>query len=286
MIVAVKLPDGLSDPSLVSTLQHPRVGRILLFDPTNELTPFGEISGNLQANYGLLINSTGSELMRLPQQASSMNSIQRNAKLTLDSTGLLKGEVEELRLGDRAWAERQAQLAMTRKEDRIKPIESILSGSLSSFRITKASIVNLRETAQPFGFNYSFEADRYAKNTGSLLILRPRVFGLKQEVFLETKEPRRFPVEFEGPLRDSDSFEITIPAGYKLDDLPPPVDAEYSFGSYHSKTELKGSVIRYTRTFEVKELSVPVEKTEEVRTFYRTIAGDERSTVVLEAEAK
>jgi hypothetical protein len=96
--------------------------------------------------------------MRLPQQASSMNSIQRNAKLTLDSTGLLKGEVEELRLGDRAWAERQAQLAMTRKEDRIKPIESILSGSLSSFRITKASIVHLRETAQPFGFNYSFEA--------------------------------------------------------------------------------------------------------------------------------
>ncbi|MEY2413265.1 MAG: hypothetical protein QOD84_1871, partial [Acidobacteriaceae bacterium] len=38
VIVAVKLPDGLSDPSLVSTLQDTRLGRILLFDPTNDLT--------------------------------------------------------------------------------------------------------------------------------------------------------------------------------------------------------------------------------------------------------
>src|SRR6202040_2480637 len=95
------------------------------------------------------------------------------------------------------------------------------------------------------------------------------------------KEPRLFPIEFEGPLQDTDSFEITLPPGYEVDDLPPPVDADFGFASYRSKTEVKGNVIGYTRTFEVKELSVPVSKAEELRKFYRIIAGDERNTVVL-----
>ena len=43
---------------------------------------------------------------------------------------------------------------------------------------------------------------------------------------METKEPRKFPVEFDGPVLDTDTFEITLPAGYAVDDLPPPVDAD------------------------------------------------------------
>jgi hypothetical protein len=66
-----------------------------------------------------------------------------------------------------------------------------------------------------------------------------------------------------------------------VDDLPPAVDADFSFASYHSKTVVNGSVVDYTRTFEVKELSVPVSKAEDLRKFYRIIAGDERNTVVL-----
>jgi hypothetical protein len=103
---------------------------------------------------------------------------------------------------------------------------------------------------------------------------------------LETKEPRKFPVEFDGPSRDTDTFDITIPAGLVVDDVPPPLDADYGFASYHSKTEVKGNVIHYSRTFEVKELSVPVAKSDELKKFYRQIGGDERNTVVLKADTK
>jgi len=40
-------------------------------------------------------------------------------------------------------------------------------------------------------------------------------------------------------------------------------------------------VIRYTREFEVKQLSVPVSKAEELKKFYRIVATDERNTAVL-----
>ena len=285
-ILAVKLPDGLDDPSLVAVLQHPKLGRILFFDPTDEITPFGQIRGELQANYALLVAPDGGELTALPQQPSAMNSIERTGKLTLDDKGTLTGEIKEVRLGQRAWSERWTLRTVTKDSDRIKPIETLLSHSLSQFQITRASVLNVTANDKPFGFNYSFQSPDYAKNAGGLLLVRPRVLGSKSYGFLETKEPRRFPIEFEGPGRDTDNFEITIPEGYVVDDVPPPVDADYGFASYHSKTEVKGNVIDYQRTFEVKELSVPVSRAEELRKFYRIIASDERNTVVLKTAAK
>ncbi len=137
----------------------------------------------------------------------------------------------------------------------------------------------------PFGYDWSFNAIDYGKLAGDLLLVRPRVVGVKATGLLETKEPRRYPVEFEGPQRDTDTFEIKIPAGYVVDELPPATDVDYSFGSYHSKTEASGGAIRYTRTFEIKELSVPVTKADELKKFYRIIASDERSTAVLKPTA-
>jgi hypothetical protein len=281
VILAIRLPDDVLDPSLIAVTQHPRLGRILFFDPTNELMPFGQIGGYLRANYGLLVTPEGGELLELPQQPSAMNSVQRSGKLTLDANGMLKGDVKEVRLGDRASSERWQLRTVTKNEDRIKPIENLLAGSLSSFQIVRASLINLDRTDQPFGFNYSFESDNYAKSAGNLLLVRPRVLGSKSWGVLETKEARRFPIEFEGPSRDTDSFDIALPPGYEVDKLPPPTDADFSFGSYHSKTEASGNVLHYTRAVEIKELSVPVSKMDELKKFYRMIAADERNTAVL-----
>ena len=285
VILAIRLPDDMLDPSLIAVTQHPRLGRILFFDPTNQLMPFGQIGGYLQANYGLLVTPEGGELLELPQQPSAMNSVQRSGKLTLDANGMLKGDVKEVRLGDRASSERWQLRTVTKNEDRIKPIENLLAGSLSSFQIVRASLINLDLTDQPFGFNYSFESDNYAKSAGNLLLVRPRVLGSKSWGVLETKEARRFPIEFEGPSRDTDSFDIALPPGYEVDELPPPTDADFSFGSYHSKTEASGNVLHYTRAVEIKELSVPVSKMDELKKFYRMIAADERNTAVLKPAA-
>jgi len=71
-----------------------------------------------------------------------------------------------------------------------------------------------------------------------------------------------------------------------VDDLPPPVDVDYGYASYHAKSEVSGNVIKYNRVFEVKELSVPASKAEELKKFYRIIATDERNTVVLKPLSK
>jgi hypothetical protein len=74
--------------------------------------------------------------------------------------------------------------------------------------------------------------------------------------------------------------------GYVVDELPDPVNADYNFGSYHSKTEVSSAVIRYTRTYEIKELSVAPADAEEVKKFNRIIASDGRSVVMFKPGAK
>jgi hypothetical protein len=284
-ILAIRLPEAISDSSLVATVQRPKMGRLLFFDPTDPLTPFGQLYGALQANYGMLVTPDGGELLALPQLATSASGITRTAKLSLDERGTLKGEVHEVRVGDSAWHQRGALRNAERDADRIKPIESLMANSLGSFQLTSATVTNLKQTSLPFEYRWSFVAPAYGKTAGNLLLVRPRVIGTKSRDLLERKDPRQYPIENACPQKDTDTIEITVPAGYEVDDLPPPVNADYSFASYHSKTEVNGNTLKYTRTFEVKELSVPLSKVEDLKKLYRIIAGDERNTAVLKPVA-
>ncbi|HKW35397.1 MAG TPA: DUF3857 domain-containing protein [Candidatus Acidoferrum sp.] len=280
-ILAIKLPQDARDPSLIALFEHPKLGRILIFDPTDEWTPFGSLRGDLQANYGLLVADDGGELIKLPLLPAELSGVVRTARLALSPSGTLSGDFIEQRKGDYATQQRSYLKSVPKDADRIKFLESLISQSLPTFQITKASLVNLNQTDQPFGYQYSLVAQNYAKTAGNLLLVRPRVVGSNSSDLLETKESRKFPVEFDGPRKNSDTIEIAIPAGYEVDDLPPPVNADYSFASYHSKTEISGNTLKYTRTFEVKELSVPVSRLEDLKKLYRIIASDERNTAVL-----
>jgi hypothetical protein len=285
VILAIKLPEGTGEGDLKAVLQHKTMGRLLIFDPTDELTPFGYLRGALQANYGLLVTDSGGELIELPKLAASMNGTRRTAKLTLTPNGTLTGDVQEIRLGDHAVYQRYALRSAASDQDKVKPIESVLAESLSNYRITHASVTNMTHNDQPFGYDYSLVVDNYAKTAGNMLLVRPRVLGSSSSALLETKEARKFPVEFAGPSLDSDTFEITLPAGYEVSDLPPPIDVDYDFASYHSKTEASGNTLKYTRRLEVKQLTVPVAQMESLKKLYRIIAGDERNTAVLQQAA-
>ena len=281
VILAIHLPDSMNDPSLQSVYNDPKLGRLLIFDPTDQYTPFGDLRGELQKNFGLLVTPEGGELVSLPQMPPQSSGVTRVSKMTLDSFGTLQGDVHEIRRGDFGMQERYALKSVSKDADRIKHIETLLAQSLANFQLTKASVTNLQQNSQPFIYDYSLVSQDYAKHAGPLVVVRPHLIGSWSSDLLETKEPREFPVEFDGPQADTEDSQIALPSGYVVDDLPPPVDADYSFASYHSKTEATGNTIHFTRRMEIKELSVPVSKLDELKKFYRIIAGDERNTAVI-----
>ena len=76
-------------------------------------------------------------------------------------------------------------------------------------------------------------------------------------------------------------LDIEFPANFSVEDLPAPVTIDDGFATYTSKTEVIGHSLRYSRAFEIKQLSVPVAKTEELKQFYRLVYHDERVSAVL-----
>ncbi len=280
-VIAIRLPAGIDVSQLPATIAHKSLGALLFFDPTHPLIPLGHLPGALQANYGMLVNGSGGELVPLPQTAVALNGVSRSAQMTLDENGTLQGDVRETWSGDAAARQRFALQTAQQDVDQIKPVEAMLTDSLSTFHIARASIGNLRTPERPLIWNYTLEIPRYPRAAGDLLIIRPRVLGSLSSSLLETKEARRHPIEFYAPTRNTDVFEITVPAGYVADALPPEVKEDLGFVAYSSSTGFSNNVLRYTRTLEIRELSVPAARADQLRKFFRVIESDERNPAVL-----
>jgi hypothetical protein len=278
-IIAIRIPDSVSQTSLFATLNDPKLGRLLFFDPTNEYVPLGYLPYYLQDNYGLLVTPGGGEILSLPLLPSSTNRLLRTGKLDLSSTGKLTGEMHEIRLGGPAQTSREAYLRVTPAK-RGTILEAFLGRFLSNFTVTGASVGNLEKYDENFTIDYQLVADGYAKSAGNLLMLRPRVVGANGSSILSGK-PRKYPIEFREASQQDDDFEITLPAGYVVDELPQPVKAECAYGTYKSEVKMDGNKLHYKRTYEINDVMVPTQKLNEVRDFFHQIAVDEGSSAIL-----
>jgi transglutaminase-like putative cysteine protease len=278
VIMAIRLPGDVDTTNLYAAQPHQQLGQLLFFDPTNPLVPFGYLPSELQANYGLVVTEGGGELLELPLLGPNVNRLLRTAKLELSAAGAISGSVQEIRWGAPA-VRLRANLRDTPEAERTKYLENFLGGFLGSLVFQGFQVRNLEKNESTLILNYRFLAKDYAKRAGNLLLVRPRVLGSKREDLFEEK-PRKNPVEFETASVQSDIFEITIPPGYAVEELPPPVEIDCGALAYHSKAEVASNVLRYERQYTIKSVLVPTDRLEELKKFYRQVAADERNSAV------
>jgi hypothetical protein len=279
VILAIKLPDSVSDAGLYAMYNSPKYGRLLIFDPTNEYVPLGYLPYYEQNNYALIVGPEGGEIAQLPLGVPMSNRVLRTATMKLTPTGTLSGEVNELRSGGPAVSSRQ-QFLNAQPGDRQKVVEQFLGNSLSNFSLMGASVGNLNNYDQSLTMQYKFLATDYAQSAGDLLIVRPRVIGGQNFSALGGKK-RLYPIEFREATRQDDIYDITLPAGYVVDELPKPVDVSCAYGSYKSEVTVNGNVLRYKRTYTLTDVIVPTDHINDVRDFFRQIDADEKASAVL-----
>jgi len=283
VILAIRLPDNLTAPNLYATVNDTKLGKVLLFDPTNPYVPLGYLPPYLQDSYGLLVRPAGGDLFLMPLLPSSSNRLLRTATFTLNPAGDLTGDVQERTWGAPAEQDREMFLN-AQPAKRAELVESFLSGFLNNFTLTAASLGNLEKYDETFGLNYKFVSTGYASSAGDMLFVRPRVLGDKYTSLLELfaeKKPRKYPIEFEEATRQDDVFDISLPAGYAVDGLPKPMQADCDYATYSSETKVSDGVLHYRRTFEIRNVMVPTEKLPAIRDFLQQIAADQQSAAVL-----
>ena len=279
VIITIQLPESSMAKTFPAIYEHPKLGHLLIFDPTAELVPFGNLPYYEQNSYALVVTDNGGDYIHLPVSQPDMNELKRTAKLKLLPDGTLQGEIEEVRSGFQAHIER-AYLQDATQNDRKKMIEHFLGRAMGNFQVDKFEIINSDDIDKELILRYTFKADHYAKNAGPLLLVRPRVVDEKAGAFDSTK-PRHYSYEFPAPFLDTDSVEISLPEGFKIDELPEPAKAAFSFGQYTSKTEAEGSMLKYSREYKVAATEVPLGSIDQLRKLFLQINADEKNMAVL-----
>lgn len=279
VILAIRLPDAAVAAPMMPILRHDKLGRLLLFDPTDDSTPLGYLPPSLRASQGLLVTETDGELVRTPLAPPLANRILRIAKLSMDTAGVLKGTIEEVRYGPFATTLRESLLNLPAKQ-RQTILQSMLTKMIDGAVLTGARTSPLHEFAAIMTLSYDVTVPAYAQHTGNLFLFRRCVWGHKGSSILEGN-PRRQPLVFPYAESESDMLEIALPAEYPIDEVPKDVSYSYPFADYKSETKTSGHELHYSRTYERKDVRIPLEKLGDLKQLYSDITDDERRYAIL-----
>jgi hypothetical protein len=281
MIAAIEVPKGYTSPKLRSVVTAKNGRQYLIFDPTWDKTAFGQLEHNLQGGYGVLMEGNDSQIIQFPVLPPDLNTIRRTATFQLQPDGALKGAVTEKRFGDLSERRRELYISGDAKEQ-TQSLDRILGQDFTSFTVADVKVQNADSFNKDLTTTYSLTADRFGKPMGPLLMVRPRVLG--SENLRTDQKKRHVPINLNQTMQEQDDYSIELPPGYAVDEIPDPVKLDLGFASYESSSVVKNNVLHYTRTYTVREVTLPADKYPEVQKLAGVIAADEQSSAVLKKQ--
>jgi hypothetical protein len=97
-------------------------------------------------------------------------------------------------------------------------------------------------------------------------------------------KPRTVPFDLNATGRWRDSYDITLPPGYVVDETPDPVAIDLDFASYHSSVSAKGNLLHYEREYVVRQVEIPPAKAASFRQLENAILSDEKGAAILKKQ--
>jgi hypothetical protein len=282
MIAAIEIPKGYSSPKLRSVVTSKAGRQYLIFDPTWEKTAYGQLAHNLQGGYGVLIEPGNSQLIKFPVLPPDLNTIRRTATFQLQPDGTLKGTVTEKRFGDLSENRRSLYTKGDAKEQ-TQFLDRALGQDFTSFTVSDFKVENAEALNKDLTTSYALAANRFGKSMGPLLMIRPRVLG-SENLYTDRKKRQDVPINLNETMQEHDDYTIELPAGYAVDEMPDPIKLDLGFASYESSSTVKDNVLHYTRTYTVREVTLPPDRYPDVQKLSGIIAADEESNAVLKKQ--
>ena len=262
----------------MATSTLPALGRLLIFDPTDDNTPVGDLPGHEQNSLALVVAADAGALLRMPITPPEANKVERKVEAVLGADGSLKANLMELTAGQSAVDERRAFRGLS-KPDYLKLIERWITRGATGASVTRVDPVD--NTAEgKFSLNVEFSAAHYGQvPQGRLLIFKPAIVSRRESLFL-TDGLRQHPVMLDAHAY-SESVKVKLPEGFEVDEIPDAVKMDTPFGNYSTTYEVKDGTLYFTRSLVVRGAAIPVSEYDKVKRFYSMIYAAEQAPIVL-----
>jgi transglutaminase superfamily protein len=273
-IVAVRVSNAITLPTVVETKT---LGRLLMFDPTDSITPIGDLPLDEQGSYALVVAGTNGDLIQMPVVSGAANRVESTVEATVDASGRLNAQVHRRYYGQSA-----VTLRATEKLGGPDALRKRFENFYSR-RLPASSLSGISTDANPeqglLNVKLNVAADRFGQlMQGRLFIVRPGLLISGGEYVFTAKE-RKSPVKLEAGLR-RDTISIRIPDGFKLDEFPSPTKIESPYGTIEASWTVKDGQILMEETLEIPETVVPTSEYAKLRDFFDRVGGAHSAPVV------
>lgn len=274
-IIAIKVSDETQLPTVVT---DPKLGRLLIFDATDDDTPVGDLPAHEQGSLALIVAGDAGSLMRMPVTSAETNLLDRRVDASLSADGSLAAVIHEKAAGSWAVGYRSEFRSLS-PSDYHKSIEAWIASGAAAAKVGK---VEPRDdiSSGRFELNIDFTAPAYAQlMQNRLLVFKPAIVSRRESLVL-TEAKRKYPVVLRSTAY-SESVSIKLPAGFVVDEMPDPVKLDTAFGTYATTYEVKDGQVLFTRKLVQRAGTIPVDQYNSVRGFFEKIRAAEQSPVVL-----
>ena len=274
-IVAVKVSDETKSATIIN---HPALGRLLIFDATDDETPVGDLPDHEQGSFALIAAGDSGSLVKMPETPSEANSVDRQIAATLSPDGALSAAISERAVGQRAVAYRREFHHFSRPEY-VKLIEAWVTNGATAARVSKVEPRD-RSNEGRFDLDVDFYAGAYGQLMQQrLLVFRPALVSRRESLFL-TGAVRIHPIVL-GSHAFTETLHLKLPVGFVVDELPDPLKMDGPFGSYKTTYEVKDGELIFTRTLAQQASIIPAAQYAAIRSFFERIRAAEQAPVVL-----
>lgn len=274
-IIAVKVGD---DTQALAIAGHPTLGRLLIFDATDDITPVGDLPVHEQGSYALVIAGEAGALLQMPVAPPEANMLKRSAEVQLNADGSIVATMHERSIGQAAVKEQGSFRGLTRP-DYNGLIERWIAQGVTGVRVSKIEPLDERNEGR-FSLGVELSAPAYGQvMQGRLLVFRPAIVSRRESLSL-TEPLRKHPVVLT-PHAYSETTKVKLPGGFDVDELPDAVKLDTAFGSYSTSYVVNDGQLLFTRTLIVRASTIPVADYSKVRSFFERIRAAEQSPVVL-----
>ena len=274
-IIAVRVSDETQSATII---QHPTLGRLLIFDATDEHTSVGDLPDDEQGSLALIVAGDLGTLSRMPVMPPESSQLDRQAEVVLSEAGDITATVRERSTGQTAVNERRLFRELSAPVYR-QMIEEWLARGTTTAKVSRVQPVDDNVEGR-FGLDVDFSATSYGQlMQGRLLVFKPAIVSRREALFL-TEGTRSQPIVLESHAF-TETVRVKLPAGFEVDELPDVVKLETTFGSYKTSYEVKNGELVFSRTLAQRAATIPADQYRAVRSFFEKIRAAEQAPVVL-----
>ena len=274
-IIAIKVSDQTQTATVVT---HPTLGRLLMFDATDEDTLVGGLPEDEQGSLALVVAGDEGALLRMPVTPPEANGLDRQIQATLAADGSLTANIRESFLGTSA-ADSRGEFRRGSRLDFQKLIEGWISRGATAAKVTNLEPKDVKAEGR-FDLSVDFSAAGYGQlMQNRLLVFKPAIVARREELDF-THPKRKYPVVL-GAHAFTETVRMKLPVGFEVDELPDAVKLETAFGSYKTSYEVKDGELVFSRALAQRASTIPSDQYQAVRSFYEKMRAAELAPVVL-----